>query len=420
MFEGTSTVDSTEVLSELDAALDKITDLDLTGFDDKDLLRTLRGLEKVRRRLESIDHPIVAEVDARGMAGERGCASTIAMLGRLLRISRREASTRIRAARQLAPHRALTGEELPPTYPVLAAAQAEGAISTEQGQIIACTIEKLPAKVRDEHRDSLEEILTAEARRFTPEELRLIARKTADCLDPDGTLHEAKEREDNRYLNLRQRGDGSAHGSFELTAECAEALQSVLDNLAAPNPETDSVKDPRTAGQRRHDGLYEALLMVLRSEQLPTGGGVTTTMVFTMSAGQLLTGEGLATTGHGATVPVQQALNLLSESRILPVELDDGGAIKGYGTIRRLFTERQRLAMFGRDKGCSFPGCTVPAAWAEAHHVVPFAEDPRTCVDQGCLLCHFHHQLVDCEEWTCQMLEGKPRWTPPAWLRGDP
>jgi hypothetical protein len=80
----------------------------------------------------------------------------------------------------------LTGEALAPAYPVLAAAQAEGAVSGEQARIITSAIEKLPAKVRDEHRDSLEQTLTAEARKFTPEELKLIARKAADCLDPVG------------------------------------------------------------------------------------------------------------------------------------------------------------------------------------------------------------------------------------------
>jgi hypothetical protein len=186
MFEGTGTVNSATVLASLTDALDQIDAIDWVGCPDDELLRVLRGLEKTKRRLESIDHPIVAEVDVRGMAGERGCTSTTAMLGRLLRISRREASTRIRAARQLAPHRALTGEELPPAYPVLAAAQADGAVSGEQARIITGTIEKLPARVRDEHGDSLERTLTEEARRFTPEELKLIARKAADCLDPVG------------------------------------------------------------------------------------------------------------------------------------------------------------------------------------------------------------------------------------------
>jgi hypothetical protein len=142
MFEGTGTVDSATALASLADALDQVGAIDWVGCPDDELLRALRGLEKIKRRLEFLDHGLVAEVDVRGMAGERGCASTTAMLGRLLRITRREASSRIRAARQLAPHRSLTGEDLPPAYPVLAAAHAEGGVSGEQARIITSTIEK--------------------------------------------------------------------------------------------------------------------------------------------------------------------------------------------------------------------------------------------------------------------------------------
>ena len=66
--------------------------------------------------------------------------------------------------------------------------------------------------------------------------------------------------------------------------------------------------------------------------------------------------------------------------------------IHGYGTLHRIFTEGQRLALAARDHGCSFPGCTVSPAWCQAHHVVPFAEGGPTCVDNGTLLCGAHHR----------------------------
>ena len=97
---------------------------------------------------------------------------------------------------------------------------------------------------------------------------------------------------------MHQRPDGSSSGSFELTAHATEALLTVLDATAAPRPSTagpeaDGVKDPRTAGQRRHDGLLDALLLTLRAEQLPTCNGVTTTILLTMTADQAATGTGL-------------------------------------------------------------------------------------------------------------------------------
>ena len=73
---------------------------------------------------------------------------------------------------------------------------------------------------------------------------------------------------------MRARPDGSATLAGELTAECAERLLGVFDALGAPKPETHGVKDPRSAGQRRHDALLDALTRLARSDTLPTSAGV--------------------------------------------------------------------------------------------------------------------------------------------------
>ena len=116
------------------------------------------------------------------------------------------------------------------------------------------------------------------------------------------------------------------------------------------------MKDPRTAGQRRHDGLLDALLLTLRAEQLPTCNGVTTTILLTLTADQAATGAGMATTGHGALLPVGQALAMAGgDTRVFPVIFDKTRRVQAYGTAHRIFTEGQRLAMIARDQGCSFP-----------------------------------------------------------------
>lgn len=47
-----------------------------------------------------------------------------------------------------------------------------------------------------------------------------------------------------------------------------------------------------------------------------------------------------------------------------------------------------------RDGGCLIPGCTMPPAACEAHHLNPWAENPnnrKTETRDGILLCRFHH-----------------------------
>ena len=86
--------------------------------------------------------------------------------------------------------------------------------------------------------------------------------------------------------------------------------------------------------------------------------------------------------GHGAQISVEQALTLFGDSRIMPVVLGKTRQITEYGSTHRIFTEGQRLAMIARDLGCSFPGCTAPPAWCQAHHITDFAITRRTSV--GC------------------------------------
>ena len=161
------------------------------------------------------------------------------------------------------------------------------------------------------------------ARRFGLDQFRLLARHLGDVLDPDGVLRDAKYRDRQRGLNIRQRPDGSVTGSFEGTAEFGEALLSLLDKTAAPKPEADGTKDPRTPAQRRHDGLLDAMSMLLRSGQLGDCNGVSTTILVMMSEEQARTGDGMARTGHGALIPVPHVLANIGDARIFPVILDN-------------------------------------------------------------------------------------------------
>jgi hypothetical protein len=80
-----------------------------------------------------------------------------------------------------------------------------------------------------------------------------------------------------------------------------------FDAMAAPRPESDPAKDPRSAGQRRHDALLELVKLAMRTRQLPHAGGMTATIVLTMDAQAYATGVGTATTGHGDSIPADVA-----------------------------------------------------------------------------------------------------------------
>ena len=350
-------------LARLEQLIDELHSFDWTSIPGEQLLTVLRNLETQKRRLAPVDHALIAEVAAQGLAHEHACRNTANLLTQLLRVSPAEASARVHAAADLGPRRGLTGEVLPPLFEQVAAAQAAGTISTAHARVVTATIDGLPAAVQAEHEESVQALLVEQGADLDPAVLKQVARRITDTLDPDGTRTEERDRNRRRGLTIRQRRDGSAHVDGELTAICTEALLTVIDSLGKPAPAEDGTPDPRSAGQRRHDGLQDGMLALLRSGELPACNGVAATIVLTMADQQIASRSGLVTTGHGATISVEQALTLIGDARIMPVMLTKTREIKAYGDAHRIFTEGQRLAMIARDQGCSFPGCTTGPAW---------------------------------------------------------
>jgi hypothetical protein len=145
------------------------------------------------------------------------------------------------------------------------------------------------------------------------------------------------------------------------------------------------------------------------------------TIVVTMPAEQYLTGTGLARTGHGALVPVSEALRWSGgDAEILAVAINSMGAITHYGNAHRIFTRNQRLVMGARDGGCTFPGCPEPPGRCQADHIQRYEHGGPTSVDNGQMLCRYHHRLAEQHGWQPTMINGIPHWIPPTWIDPGP
>jgi hypothetical protein len=152
--------------------------------------------------------------------------------------------------------------------------------------------------------------------------------------------------------------------------------------------------DPRTPAARRADALLEIIGRGVASPE-----GVTrsprTTLVVTMSLDALmddLRGVGLLDTD--AALSPGAVRRLACEAGIVPMVLGGPSEVLDLGYTRRLFSPAQRRALAVRDGGCSYPGCTVPPMWCEAHHVTHWLHGGPTDVCNGALLCGRHHTVV--------------------------
>ncbi|HTX83288.1 MAG TPA: HNH endonuclease signature motif containing protein, partial [Streptosporangiaceae bacterium] len=57
-----------------------------------------------------------------------------------------------------------------------------------------------------------------------------------------------------------------------------------------------------------------------------------------------------------------------------------------------------RRAVRKRDKHCRFPGCDMPAAGCEVHHIIPRKDGGPHSLTNLILLCRFHH-LIAVHRW---------------------
>jgi hypothetical protein len=83
----------------------------------------------------------------------------------------------------------------------------------------------------------------------------------------------------------------------------------------------------------------------------------------------------------------------------------------------------QRLVLYALERGCSHPGCDVPAYWCQVHHADnDWAHGGHTNIDELTLACPTDNRLVDEKGWqTKKNDKGETEWIPPPHLdRGQP
>ncbi|RLP68465.1 HNH endonuclease, partial [Mycetocola manganoxydans] len=159
-----------------------------------------------------------------------------------------------------------------------------------------------------------------------------------------------------------------------------------------------------------------------RSTDTPTVSGASPTVIVRVDADVLETHTGTGEiVGIPDPIPSSAIKQLLCDSSTIPVYLKPDGGIAAIGTEKRTFNRTQRAGMIARDgPTCALPNCHIPATACEAHHIEEYHNGGPTHVDNGILLCWFHHHMVDTNIFTITMSNGTPTITAPDWLTHRP
>lgn len=404
-------VDREAVVAEfavIDAAINRLLDADFVALTTPERLGLLERVERIRRRLPALEHPLINQLADQASLAELGGKVSHAIAHRTL-ISRAEAGRRVKAAKDLGPRRALTGEPLSPILAATAAAQRRGELGTEQVAVIRGFYHQLPSWVDQHTKDSASDKLAREGTRFCPEEVAALAQRITDYVNPDGNYND-EDRARCRGLSLgKQQDDGMSALRGYITPELRATMEAVLAKLAAPgmcNPddETPTVDgtapkeaiegDTRSAAQRQHDGLLAGLRGLLCSGSLGQHNGLPASIIITTTLADLEAAAGCALTGGGTQVPMSDVIRLARHSYHYLAVFDKGKALALYHT-KRLASPAQRIVLYAKDRGCTAPGCTVSGYYCEVHHLKPWAQCPETDIHGLTLVCPTSHDLAE-------------------------
>ena len=182
------------------------------------------------------------------------------------------------------------------------------------------------------------------------------------------------------------------------------AVDAAMAALAAPFPtaldEHGGIfeADVRSAGQRRADALVEMCRVVATDPTLLTHARPTSAakaqVIVTMRLSGLVSGLGFGADAAGLPLPPSAVRRLCCDADIIPAVLGTDSELLDLGRESRLATRAQRRALTHRDRCCTFPACTRPASWCDAHHLTSWLDGGRTDLDNLALLCTHHHTVV--------------------------
>lgn len=260
------------------------------------------------------------------------------------------------------------------------------------------------------------------------------ARDLRDALDAAGVAATEAAIHEQRALRRFTRPNGARRYIIDTDLETGAYLDDVFDKLTAPrrgvrftNPDdmtwADAIEtDPRTLDQYTHDAFTDLLRVGVDADHRAKAPGRRRILgsqqpaVRVLVAAPLLASRSGRARIEGTTTPISIATaeRIACANGIVAIQFD-GSRPLNLGRDARLFSPAQRIALAARDGGCRFGDCERPPEWCEAHHTKRWHRDHGlTDIDDGILLCRFHHLLLHNNGWEIERHDDHYTLIPPA------
>ena len=306
-------------------------------------------------------------------------------------------------------------------FEALSAKVTDGSARVARANVITRMTQDLTSIATPESLQVVTDLMTSVVEDTGLVGLSKIASQAKEALtEPDDDEDQDDEQGARRLLRKIGTVAGLTEWQLLLDDEAQAILTAALDPLSKPRPGADehgrALLDPRTAATRRADALLE---IIGRGVASPEGIPVTDKAKIQVTVDlDALTGKvcGGGRTATGEHLSAGTIRRLACDAQIIPIVLGGPSEALDVGVSKRLFTPAQRTAILLRDKGCTFPSCTMPAGWTDLHHIIHWVFGGATDLSNAAALCRRHHVIVHRYGYTATVTPTDVTWH----LPGDP
>ena len=311
----------------------------------------------------------------------------------------------------------------------VAVAVAAGALSTSAAESIAGGLGSPTSVVSEAQLEVAAGALVAEAvAGVDADRLWRRARELRDEIDLSGVKLREAEQFQLRDLKFFPRPDGGGRGVWNMDRETFARVRALFDRATSPKrggvrfvdreqaAQADAIaKDERTPGQLASDVFLQLLTQGANADSgslLGTGAPV---IRITVAEQALATGVGAGhIEGQPGAVSLETVERLLCEGSSIRMGFDPSSTVLDLEREQRTFSQRQREVLSVKFGGCMDPHCDRPPSWCEAHHIKHWVRDRgKTEIENGILLCKWHHLKYHNEGWEIVRDQAGEYWVIP-------
>jgi hypothetical protein len=193
----------------------------------------------------------------------------------------------------------------------------------------------------------------------------------------------------NRSLRMhRDLARGTMTITVELPLEAGELIDKALDKAR----EASALQGTEFAGESWAAQQVDALVMMANAYltgQREASTGSSENYQVTVHVDHSALSEGRGRSG----LPIESVKRLSCDAETVVIVEDGDGNPLNVGRKTRTVPKAIKRALWSRDQGCVFPGCTHKR-FVDAHHIQHWSAGGETSLDNLLLLCTRHHRLV--------------------------